>query len=84
MTSNNNMIDWLLTDYHTNSGHDLTPWWLPRVFTGVTIQTGLDYKRNSSSLVLLSLVLRFTNKDTNIITLIYPLLPVRCRMLLWR
>ena len=47
---------------------------LPRDFTKVTIRTGMSYKRNSSSLVLLSLFLRFTSKVTNTITLIYRLL----------
>ena len=44
--------------------------WLPRVFTKVTIRTGMGYKGNSSSLVFPSLVLRFASKVTNIITLV--------------
>ena len=45
--------------------------WLPRDFTKETIRIGVGYKRNSSSLVLLSLFLRFPSKVTNIITLIF-------------
>ena len=40
--------------------------WLPRDFTKVTIRIGMGYKRNSSSLVFLSLFLRFTSKVNNI------------------
>ena len=58
--------------------------WLPRDFTKVTIRTGMGYKRNSRSLVLLSLFLRFTSKVTNIITLIYRLFILCYRTLSWQ
>ena len=44
--------------------------WLARDFTKVTVRTGMGYKRNSRSLILLSLFLGFARKITNIITLI--------------
>ena len=58
--------------------------WLTRDFTKVTVRTGMGYKRNSSSLVMLSLFLRFATKITNIITLIYRLLILRYRALSWQ
>ena len=59
--------------------HKISPSrWLPGDFTKVTLQTGMGYKRNSSS-VLLSLLLRFESNVTNIITLLYWLLLLRYR-----
>ena len=53
----------------TEGSKDARLRWLPRDFTKVAIRTGMGYKRNSSSLVLLSLFLRYTSKVTKIITL---------------
>ena len=57
---------------------------LARDFTKVTVRTGMGYKRDASSLVLLSLFLRFARKITNIITLIYRLLILRYMALSWQ
>ena len=58
--------------------------WLPRVSTKVTLQTGKTCKRSPSSIVLQSLLMNFTSKVTNIITLIFQFLFLRHRPLSWQ
>ena len=58
--------------------------WLPRVSTKVIIQTVKTCKRSPSSVVLISFILNFTSKVTNLITLVFQVLLLRHRPLSWQ